>query len=101
MTAAQGYRPASLDAPVGVGPDAATLQEQFGTDDPASTRSCTTSRWRRIIATLPGRDRAILGTRFFDDLCQREIADRIGVSQMHVSRLLTRILGRIRQELLT
>lgn len=100
MTAAQGYRPASLDAPVGVGPDAATLQEQLGADDPGFDAVVHHESLRRIVATLPERDRAIIGMRFFDNLCQREIADRIGVSQMHVSRLLARILDRIRQELL-
>ena len=48
---------------------------------------------------LPARDREILALRFFDDLTQRQIAADIGVTQMQVSRLLNRILERLRDRL--
>jgi RNA polymerase sigma-B factor len=48
------------------------------------------------LAALPPRERLILRMRFEEDMTQAEIADRIGVSQMHVSRLLRRSLGRLR-----
>ena len=48
------------------------------------------------ISTLSERDRTILRLRFFEGLTQREVADRIGVTQMQVSRLLTRILAQLR-----
>lgn len=54
---------------------------------------------RALLATLPERERAIVEMRFFDGLSQSQIADRIGVSQMHVSRLLARSLQRLRSEL--
>jgi len=47
---------------------------------------------KEIIASLPARERRIVYLRFFEGLTQVEIAERVGVSQMHVSRLLTRSL---------
>ena len=44
---------------------------------------------------LPAREREILRLRFVEDLTQTEIADRIGISQMHVSRLLRRSLDKL------
>lgn len=48
-----------------------------------------------VLRTLDERDRLILDLRFYEGLTQREIADTIGVTQMQVSRLLTRILGQV------
>jgi RNA polymerase sigma-B factor len=53
------------------------------------------------IQRLPSRERAILHLRFFEGLTQSEIAERLGISQMHVSRLIRNSLDRIRQELET
>ena len=52
--------------------------------------------WRFSRAALPERDRFVLHLRFVEDLTQAEIADRVGVSQMHVSRLIRRALERLR-----
>ena len=51
---------------------------------------------RPVLRRLGERDRQILAMRFYEGLTQREIAERIGVTQMQVSRLLTRILGQLR-----
>jgi RNA polymerase sigma-B factor len=51
-----------------------------------------------VLGVLPSRERRIMELRFFEDLTQSEIADRIGISQMHVSRLLTRSLELLRAE---
>jgi RNA polymerase sigma-B factor len=51
------------------------------------------------IQRLPARDRAILHLRFFEGLTQSEIAERVGISQMHVSRLIRNSLDRMRREL--
>ncbi|MFC9399313.1 sigma-70 family RNA polymerase sigma factor, partial [Streptomyces sp. NPDC057027] len=53
-----------------------------------------------LLSRLDGRDRRILELRFGEELTQAEIGDRIGLSQMHVSRLLTRILHELRDGLL-
>jgi RNA polymerase sigma-B factor len=50
-----------------------------------------------LLRALPRRDRAILSLRFRDELTQREIADRVGMSQMHVSRVLKQSLAQLRQ----
>jgi RNA polymerase sigma-B factor len=47
---------------------------------------------------LPERERAILYMRFFQDMTQNRIADRLGISQMHVSRLISRSCARVREE---
>jgi len=52
-----------------------------------------------LIAELPPRDRKILSLRFVAGLTQSEIGDELGISQMHVSRLLSRTLVRLRKGL--
>jgi RNA polymerase sigma-B factor len=52
-----------------------------------------------LLAALPEREQRILVLRFFGGLTQTEIGERIGVSQMHVSRLLSRTLARLRRDL--
>ena len=51
-----------------------------------------------LLADLPERDRLVLKLRFFDDKTQSQIAEEIGVSQMHVSRLLSRALATLRDQ---
>ena len=51
---------------------------------------------RDLLTILPERERQICQLRFFDELTQREIGDRVGISQMHVSRLLRTSLDRMR-----
>jgi RNA polymerase sigma-B factor len=52
----------------------------------------------RLMAELPERERKILELRFYDELSQAEIASRVGISQMHVSRLLRKTLVAMRQQ---
>ena len=52
-----------------------------------------------LLAALPERDRTILAMRFFEGLTQTEIGARVGISQMHVSRLLSRTLIALRSKL--
>ena len=86
------YRLQSLDAPPrspGVGGSAA---DRTGAPDPDLERAETRIALDSMLAELPERDRRVLLLRYFEDLTQSEIADAIGVSQMHVSRLITRSL---------
>jgi RNA polymerase sigma-B factor len=94
--AAAGYEASSLDAPVSRdGEEGASLVELIGTDDSALSlvekREAMASAWRE----LPEVEREVLALRFVEDLTQREIGERIGFSQMHVSRLLRRALDRL------
>ena len=88
---AQGYQAAdSLDERRGPGePDDARL----GDLDAALDRAEDRATLRPLLAALPERERTILGLRFVDQLTQSEIARRVGISQMHVSRLLARSLA--------
>jgi RNA polymerase sigma-B factor len=71
----------------------------LGEEDEAFDRSETRMTLATGIRRLHGRERAILHLRFFEGLTQSEIADRVGISQMHVSRLIRDSLTRIRREL--
>ena len=51
---------------------------------------------RPLIAALPDRERTVVRLRFFEDMTQTQIADQIGCSQMHVSRLLAKALNHLR-----
>jgi RNA polymerase sigma-B factor len=68
-------------------------------DDPSFERAELLSTLRKGMAALSVRDRQVVHLRFFEDLSQREIAQRIGVSQMQVSRILRTALQRVRSEL--
>ena len=54
-----------------------------------------------MIASLDDRDRRIIHWRFVEELTQAQIAERLGISQMHVSRLLARLLARLREGMLS
>ncbi len=93
----QAYRPRSLSTPIGEG---IALAEIIGGADPRMESVADRATLRDLLAEVPERERQILGMRFFENLTQCEIAERIGVSQMHVSRLLTRTLTDLRQRAL-
>ena len=73
--------------------------ETLGQDDEAFERSEQRITLATGIQRLPSRERAILHLRFFEGLTQSEIAERVGISQMHVSRLIRNSLDRMRREL--
>ena len=89
------FVPASLDHPTGVD-GATTLGDLLPFDDAEHRASEARLVLRPVLRELGERDRQILNMRFYEGLTQREIASRIGVTQMQVSRLLTRILAQLR-----
>ena len=89
------FVPASLDHPAGVD-GSTTLGELLPFDDNEHRASEARLVLAPVLGQLAERDRQILNMRFYEGLTQREIAARIGVTQMQVSRLLTRILGQLR-----
>ncbi len=94
------YRPVSLDAPCGdVDEGSITVGEFRGADDPGFDSVEDLIVLREVVAELDPRRRAILGMRFFDCLTQREIALRLNVSQVQVSRLLDSTLAFLRQRI--
>jgi RNA polymerase sigma-B factor len=96
MEAATAYEATSLDAPrpgdVDEGP---TWGDAVWCEEPGYERVELEEALRGSLAVLSERERLILHLRFDEDMTQNEIAERIGVSQMHVSRLLRRSLDRL------
>jgi RNA polymerase sigma-B factor len=101
MKAAQAYSPASLDAPAGGTSDESgpALGDLLGEEDGELARAELRMTIAPAVAALPERQRRILRLRFAGNLTQDQIAARVGVSQMHVSRLLRRSLRQLRREL--
>jgi len=96
IDAAHNYHPTSLDAPVALdAEDRCALAETLGTEDDgfelADRRQALAASWK----TLSDVERRELGLRLVHELTQREISQRIGCSQMHVSRLLRRSMNRL------
>ena len=100
MAALGCFRPTSLDLPVGA--DSATLGDLLPEDE-GEVHDASDARvmLAPVVRKLSERDRRILYLRFFEDLTQAEIGDDLGVTQMQVSRLLSRILGDLRHDLET
>jgi RNA polymerase sigma-B factor len=90
------YRTASLETPAGEG---RTLGDLLGREDPALNDVVMHESLEDSLARLPDRERRILQLRFYGDMTQTQIAARLGISQMHVSRVLNRTLARLREEL--
>ena len=96
LAAADAYRTLSLDEPLGEGLEAL---DAIGGDDLGFERVEQRHLLRSGLTHLPAREREILHLRFYEGLTQREIADRVGVSQMHVSRLIRRSIESLRKRL--
>ncbi|MBP0449141.1 SigB/SigF/SigG family RNA polymerase sigma factor [Kitasatospora sp. RG8] len=101
LVAGRVYRPDSLDAlrdRDGDESGSAMLDQLGGCDENLELAEFRTAV-RPLLGRLPRREQTVLKLRFWDGWTQSEIAARIGVSQMHVSRLLTATLARLREEL--
>lgn len=96
LEAADAYAALPLDIPSQEG---RSLADTIGSHDAALSRVEERQALRPLIEALPERERAILLMRFFDEMSQSQIAQRLGISQMHVSRLLTRTLGDLHTQL--
>jgi len=90
----------SLDAPLSDREDPALLADVLGDDDPGVAHTIDMEAVNAHWEELPEREQRILVMRFYGNLTQTEIGDRLGISQMHVSRLLTRALAHLRSKLL-
>ncbi|GAB3994601.1 sigma-70 family RNA polymerase sigma factor [Nocardioides marmoraquaticus] len=101
MAADGCFAPTSLDAPVGSDSDEglSPLGTTLGADDDGMLAAEARASVQPLLRNLAERDRLIVALRFYEGLTQREIAERIGVTQMQVSRLLARILGQMRASL--
>jgi RNA polymerase sigma-B factor len=99
LDAQQAYRSSSLDELVS-GADTA-LTETLGTADAELEKVEYRQTLGPLLDELPDRERTILVLRFFGNMTQTQIAGRVGISQMHVSRLLAQTVGNLRHRMLT
>ncbi|WP_371649826.1 MULTISPECIES: SigB/SigF/SigG family RNA polymerase sigma factor [unclassified Streptomyces] len=98
--AANGYMARSLDIPDDDTGAAAGLMRRLGEEEGAFDVVDSLESLKPLIAGLTDRERTLLSLRFGEELTQAEIGARVGLSQMHVSRLLAQILERLREGLL-
>ena len=101
MEVGGAYRSSSLDAKPADGSDSTALERRLGADDHGFDLAEHRVVLDRVLADLPERERQIVELRFFHDMTQTEIAEQVGISQMHVCRLLTRTLIQLRERLQT
>ncbi|WP_189600795.1 RNA polymerase sigma factor SigF [Streptomyces lateritius] len=100
--ASNGYNSSSLDATISGDEDGeAALADFIGAEDPAMELVEDFHALAPLIAELDDRDRHIIHMRFVEELTQSQIGERLGCSQMHVSRLLSRTLKRLREGMFT
>jgi len=98
-TSSAGYAALPLSAPMAAAGGQGTYADLVGGPDPAMDTVEDRESLRPLLAALPSRERRIIGMRFYENLTQSQIAARVGVSQMHVSRLLSRSLTTMRKGL--
>jgi RNA polymerase sigma-B factor len=93
------FQPVSLDAPVAGQPEGGRLADVLGDEDPLMEQAVDMESVAAHWGELPRREQQILMMRFYGDMTQAEIGKRLGISQMHVSRLLAHALGHLRKRL--
>jgi RNA polymerase sigma-B factor len=99
MEMGPAYVPLSLDQPIGSadGQEGRAVAEKIGTVDPELDRVEMRDLLDRAMVHLTPRERAIMAMRFYEQMSQSEIARRLGISQMHVSRLQRAALEQLRK----
>jgi RNA polymerase sigma-B factor len=99
IEAAQAHHAISIDAPqITDDSERLPIVERIGADDPAFETVEYGATIADALQTLSERDRMVLQLRFVEDMTQTQIAERVGVSQMHVSRILRSAVQRLREE---
>jgi RNA polymerase sigma-B factor len=90
------FQASSLDAPRTTGSEPGNLADLLGEDDPQLEHTLDMESVWAHWGELPEREQRLLMMRFYGNMTQAEIGDRLGISQMHVSRLLTAALAYLR-----
>jgi RNA polymerase sigma-B factor len=96
--AAGAYRAVSLDRPRDEDDEGEGMTDSMGIEDPGFGLAEDAATVERLMGVLDDREREVLRLRFVEDLTQSEIGARVGVSQMHVSRLIRQAVERLREE---
>jgi RNA polymerase sigma-B factor len=100
MESANAYSAISLDAPDLGDDDSTSMSDSLGETDQALEGVEYRESLKPLLEQLPPREKRILLLRFFANMTQSQIAAELGISQMHVSRLITRTLAQLREGLL-
>lgn len=101
MVAANAYSTRSLDAPISATDGgSAMVADRYGSADAGFDLVTDRETIKPLLAQLSERDRVVLHMRFFASMTQTQIAEEVGISQMHVSRILERTLRRLREQTL-
>ncbi|MFC9503419.1 RNA polymerase sigma factor SigF [Streptomyces sp. NPDC057002] len=100
LEALESFTALSLDAELPGSEDGYSLSDALGSPDPALDTVVDREAVKDRLAALPERERAILYMRFFSDMTQSRIAEELGISQMHVSRLISRCCVRVREQVM-
>jgi len=101
LEALESFTALSLDAELPGSEDGYSLSDSLGSPDPALDTVIDREAVKPRLQALPERERAILYMRFFSDMTQSRIADELGISQMHVSRLISRCCTRLRDQIMS
>ncbi|HWS94708.1 MAG TPA: RNA polymerase sigma factor SigF [Mycobacterium sp.] len=100
LVAGSSYNTLSIDTGGGSDDDdARAIADTLGDVDAGLDRIEDREALRPLLEALPERERMVLVLRFFESMTQTQIAERVGISQMHVSRLLAKSLARLRDQL--
>ncbi|MFD6897042.1 SigB/SigF/SigG family RNA polymerase sigma factor [Rhodococcus sp. NPDC060086] len=99
LVAGNAYTTISVDRSSSQAEDGLTLADTLGEYDAALDEVENSEALRPLLDALPERERSIVMLRFFGNMTQTQIAERVGVSQMHVSRLLAKTLAQLRDQL--
>jgi RNA polymerase sigma-B factor len=101
LIAGSSYNTLSIDSGGGSGgeEDTRAIVDTLGDVDAGLAQIENREALRPLLNRLPERERAVLVLRFFESMTQTQIAERVGISQMHVSRLLAKSLSRLRDQL--
>lgn len=100
IEALESFSTLSLDAELSGDEDGYSLADTLGASDTSYDVVIDRESAKEGLRRLPERERAILYMRYFEDMTQSRIADQLGISQMHVSRLISRSCARVRAEAL-
>lgn len=98
LMAGSSYKTTSIDGAAG-SDERPSLAETLGDVDPGLENVEYREALRPLLAELPERERTVLVLRFFESMTQSQIAAKVGISQMHVSRLLAKTLAQLREKL--
>lgn len=96
LEASVAYRTSSIDAPRTAEGESGTLADALGGEEAGFARAEDRATLERLLSTIGERDREVLRMRFEEDLTQAKIGQRIGVSQMQVSRIIRQSIARLR-----